>query len=69
MATEILKIIPVPEDGLEIHVAKIDRGFSVAVKDTDADEFYPFGKIFPDLDRALAYTETANVPGITSVVL
>lgn len=59
MATEILKIIPATdaEIGVDVYLTKIDRGYSVTIKDTDADEFLGIAKIFPDYDRAATYAE------------
>lgn len=59
MATEIIKIIPASdvEIGVEIHLAKVDRGYSVTIKDTDAGEFLGIARIFPDYDRANTYAE------------
>ena len=57
MATEIKKIITNEEYGIEVYVAKITTGFSVAMKDTDADEFVGFIKVYPDYERALAYAK------------
>ncbi len=44
--TEIVATFEIPSDGIAYIVAKIDTGYSVCVRDTDADEGFAF-KIFP----------------------
>ena len=46
--TKILKIYKNKDLGFEAHVAKVEKGFSVVIKDTDAGEFLDSAKIFPD---------------------
>lgn len=41
-------------DGIESLVAHIDRGYSVTVRDTDANECVPLHIIFPTLEAAIA---------------
>jgi hypothetical protein len=42
-------------DGIAAEVvAYYKGGFSVAVKDLDANEYYPVAKVFPTLDEAIA---------------
>lgn len=46
-ATKIIKVYKNKEYGIEAHVAKVERGFSVSLKDTDAGEFVGINHIFP----------------------
>ena len=46
-ATKIIKVYKNKEYGIEAHVAKVDRGFSVSLKDTDAGEYVGINHIFP----------------------
>lgn len=61
MATEILHKIA-GEDGLEAHVAKIDRGYSVALFYTEEAEYVTAMpvKIFKTEAEAVAYANTIN---------
>lgn len=54
MNTEIIATFENKEEGTCAYVAKVQGGYSVAVKDTDADEFYPVAIIYPTVDRAIA---------------
>ena len=55
--TEILKVYKNKKDGYEIHVAKIDKGISVTLKDTDSGEYFPEVKIFPNEGDAHKYAK------------
>ena len=48
MKSEIIKIYKNEKDGIETHVAKIATGFSVTLKDTDADQFLEINLIYKD---------------------
>jgi hypothetical protein len=51
------------DDGLEAVVAKIDRGYSVTLRDTDADETMPVALIFANVEDAIAKAdEIAAIP-------
>ena len=41
-------------DGIQAIVTQIDAGFSVAIKDLDANEFYPSVFIYKTRDAAIA---------------
>jgi hypothetical protein len=55
MATRVLHIIKCDEDGYEIHVAQISKGYSVVLKDLDCGEFAPAMKIFKTESAALEF--------------
>lgn len=57
MATEILHKIA-GEDGIEAHVAKIDRGYSVVLFDTESGLYAGSLKIFTSEADAVAYANT-----------
>ena len=46
--TEIIKIYKNDEYGIEVHVAKIRTGFSVTLKDNDADQFIGTSTIYKE---------------------
>ncbi|MFA5753308.1 MAG: hypothetical protein WC910_09580, partial [Bacteroidales bacterium] len=52
-ATKILKVFPDKENGLEVHVAKVEKGFSVAVMDVDSGKFFDEVKIYPTDKKAI----------------
>lgn len=58
MATEIITKFTNEEDGMEAVVAKIPSGYSVALRDVDADEYVGFAIIFSTLDAAIAKAQT-----------
>lgn len=45
-------------EGTEVHIAKHEKGFSVAVKDTDSGEFLPAAKIFPTYEKAKIFADS-----------
>lgn len=55
--TIIIKIYKNKKDGIESHVAKVEKGYSVSLKDTDADEFLGTSKIFPKEKDAHKYAK------------
>ena len=50
---EIIKIYKNEEDGIESHVAKIDRGFSVTLWDTDCNMAVPLALIYNNVNDAI----------------
>ncbi|MFA5753656.1 MAG: hypothetical protein WC910_11360, partial [Bacteroidales bacterium] len=52
-ATKILKVFPDKENGLEVHVARVAKGFSVAVKDIGSGKFFDEVKIYPTDKKAI----------------
>lgn len=42
------------DDGIEVIVASIDRGYSVTLHDLESDETLPCALIFPTLEQAKA---------------
>lgn len=62
MAT-ILKVFTNEADGIESQVVQIDKGYSVTLKDTDANQYvaaaiiYPFG-LENAYDRAIAKAQS-----------
>lgn len=50
--TQPIDIIENKEAGTEIHISKVAKGFSVAVKDVDSGEFLPTVKIYPTEEQA-----------------
>jgi hypothetical protein len=59
-ATKIIKTFANAEYGIEATIAPYYKGgFSVAVKDTDANEYLPFAKVFLTMDAAIACAEKA----------
>lgn len=57
--TEIIARYADADAGIEAVVARIDRGFSVAVRDTDADLYVGAALIFPTFERADAAARQA----------
>lgn len=55
METTIVAKIANAEYGIEAVVAKIAKGFSVALRDADADEYVGIARIYPTEDAAMAY--------------
>ena len=64
-ATKVLKVYKNKRDGIESHVAKINLGYSVTIKDTDAGEFVGTSKIFKDEKDAHKYAKTIIKEDIT----
>jgi|GEM_PF-4072296 len=58
--TNIIDIRGIEDAGIEVHIAQIDRGFSVAIKDTDAGLFVGVAKIFPTEAAARKFAATIN---------
>lgn len=52
--TQIIATFTNEEDGVEAIVAKIATGYSVVIRDTDADEILPLVNIYPTEAQALA---------------
>ncbi len=50
------------ENGTEAIIARTSRGFNVAIRDTDAGEFFPESRTFDTLEKARAYAETIKAP-------
>ena len=62
MKTTILATFKNDEMGIQTTVAAYHKGgFSVALKDTDADEFLGIAPIFKTFEEATAYAEKAVV--------
>lgn len=57
METKILHIIE-GREGMEAHVAQIDRGYSVVLYCTESEMYVPSMKIFKTEALALAYAKT-----------
>lgn len=55
--TQILHTFPNEEDGVEAIVAKVGKGYSVVIRDTDADMIAQTAKIFQAEDAAIAYAK------------
>ena len=51
------------ENGFEVHVAKINKGFSVAIYDTDANEFFSGIKIYKNEKAALKKAKEIKTKG------
>lgn len=51
--TEIIKEYHHKEDGVSVIVAKIDKGFSVTLKDTDCGEYLGICHIYNNLNDAI----------------
>jgi hypothetical protein len=56
--TQILKILENKEYGIQAHVALIETGYSVSLKDVDANEFASIVKIFKSEQAATEYAAT-----------
>lgn len=56
-ATEIIATFANADEGVEAIVAKIATGYSVVLRDTDADEILPLVNIYPTAEKALAAAE------------
>lgn len=54
MSTEIIATFTNQDDGVEAIVAKIATGYSVVIRDTDADEILPLVNIYPTEAQAIA---------------
>ena len=55
----IVKTIVNKKLGVKVYVTYSDSGsYRVSAEDTDADEFLPATKIFPEYRRAVAYAKT-----------
>ena len=52
-ATEVLATFENAEDGIKSYVAKVSKGYSVSLQDTDSGEFVPVSIIYPDVERAI----------------
>lgn len=59
--TQILERIPNKEDGTEAVIAKTPQGYSVALRDTDANKAVS-ARIFPTLEQAREHAATVNPP-------
>lgn len=58
--TKIIKTFTNAEYGIAATIASFHKGgFSVAIKDTNADEYFPVAKIFDTMDKATEYAEKA----------
>ena len=57
MASQIIKEYKHEADGVSIIVAKIDRGFSVTLKDTDCGEYLGTCHIFQTQEAAISKAE------------
>lgn len=57
-ATTVTDIFTNEEDGYAVEVASITGGFSVTIRDLDADEYIGSVRIYPTHEAALAYAET-----------
>ena len=51
--TEVIKIYKNEVDGIESHVAKIDKGFSVTLWDTDCNMAVPSVLIYNNVNDAI----------------
>jgi hypothetical protein len=58
MTTVILHEFANKEDGITSIVARISIGYSVVLRDDDAEEICPCAKIFPTEDRAVAFAKS-----------
>lgn len=58
-ATEIIATFTNEELGIAAYVAKVSRGFSVAIKDTDAGEFFPVCNIYQTEELAITKAKKA----------
>jgi hypothetical protein len=54
IATNVIHTVTNDEFGIEARVAEITAGFSVTVRDLDADEVVGIAIIYPTADRAIA---------------
>ncbi len=52
--SEVIATLENTEYGIIARVAKIDRGYSVTVYDTDAEAAFPSAIIYPEAERAIA---------------
>lgn len=57
--TKIIERFLNSDDGIEVIVAEIKAGFSVVIRDVDADMYVPTVRIFPSRDRALEVAAAA----------
>lgn len=57
MKTEILHTFTNNEDGVAAEVARVEGGFSVVLRDLDADSVVPSARVFPREDAAVAYAK------------
>jgi hypothetical protein len=62
-STQILERYANQEDGTEAVIAKTPAGYSVVLRDTDADETLPVAHIFPTLEQARAKAKEMAGPG------
>jgi hypothetical protein len=53
-ATKVIVKFANEADGIEAVVAEISQGFSVTLRDTDADEYVGIALIYKNLDLAIA---------------
>lgn len=60
-STEVLGKVTNKEDGTEAVIAKTPQGYSVALRDTDADKAVS-ARIFPTLEQAVEHANTVNPP-------
>ena len=58
MTTEIIKRFTNEEDGIEAVVAEIDKGYSVALRDIDADTYVGLCIIYPTAKEAIEKAKT-----------
>lgn len=56
--TTILHTFTNADDGVAAEVAQISSGFSVVIRDLDADAVAPVAKIFKAEDAAVTYAKT-----------
>lgn len=57
--TKIIHEFDSDELGIRAYVAVVDKGFSVAIKDIDAGEFFPVSKIYPTEEWAVREAKKA----------
>lgn len=53
VATKVIYSAINEMDGVEVRVAEISSGFSVTLRDTDADEVVGIALIYPTAERAI----------------
>jgi hypothetical protein len=46
------------DTNMQVNVYNHAKGFSVVLKDMDANEYVPVVKIYPTIEGAIAYAET-----------
>jgi len=57
--SKIIETFRNEEDGTEARVAKVEKGYSVTLKDLDSGEVVPVANIYPDLETAIMKAKEA----------